>query len=119
MIIHEFLGCSGKFTNIAFISSVPVVYLFNVPLQFMLVSSSEVTLATNEFLDFVMGILDMSFQVESVMCFIVTMFTGETSNIVMNSIHMSLKVSMFSSSVVTLVTNESLDFAMGILDMFF
>ena len=105
MIIHEFLGRSSKFTNTAFISSVPVVYLFNVPLQFMLVSSSEITLATNEFLDFVMLILDMLIQVEFSTCFIVTMSTGEMPNIFMNNIHMSLKVCMFSSFVVTLATN--------------
>ena len=92
MIIHEFLGCSGKITNITFISSVPVVYLFNMPLQFMLVSSSEVTLATNECLDFVMAILDMYIQVLPVMCFVVTISTGERPNVVMNSIHMFLKL---------------------------
>ena len=92
MIIHEFLGRSSEFANIAFISSVPVVYLFNVPLQFMLVSSFEIALATDKFSYIAMLILDMHIKVESVMCFIVTMFTGEMPNFVMNSIHMSLKV---------------------------
>ena len=53
--------------------------------------SSEVTLATDKILNFVMGVLYVSIQIESAFCFIVTMSTGERPNVVMNSIHMSLK----------------------------
>ena len=52
MIIHEFLGRSSKFTNTAFISSVPVVYLFNVSFNVphMLVRSTKFTLRAHNIL---------------------------------------------------------------------
>ena len=92
MVLQEFFSCSSKCAKIALISSVPVVYLFNVRLQFMLVSSFEIALAADKFSYIAMLILDMHIKVESVMHFIVTMFTGESPNFVMNSIHMSLQV---------------------------
>ena len=61
MVIQKFLGRSSKFTKIAFISSVPVLYLFIVPFNVphMLVWSSKFTLMAHNILDHAMNFFEV------------------------------------------------------------